>query len=310
MSGKSKIPLIENIKNFIPIRKEEEKSISFSQIQTYYECPHKWNLKYRLGYYEDKPSINLVFGTSIHETLQHYLNIMYNISGAEADRIDINKFFEESFIKNYEKIQKEKGHFSNVLEMHEFFYDGLDIISFFVKNKNKFFTKRKYHLVGCEIPLLINPNSTYKNIIFKGFIDIVLYHEDTNSFILYDIKTSTRGWSSYEKKDEIKQAQLLFYKEYFSKQYNIPIENIKVIFLILKRKLWEKSQYPQKRISEFSPSQGSWKIKKSGELLEQFLNECFDLEGNYKEKNFTKNISKKCNWCPFNLNKELCNKEI
>ena len=48
-----------------------------------------------------------------------------------------------------------------------------------------------------------------------GYLDIVMYHEPTNTFKIIDIKTSTKGWGSYAKKDESKQfstsaIQILF----------------------------------------------------------------------------------------------------
>ena len=39
-------------------------------------------------------SIHMTFGTALHETLQMYLDVMYNKSGAEADRIDLEADFE------------------------------------------------------------------------------------------------------------------------------------------------------------------------------------------------------------------------
>ena len=44
-----------------------------------------------------------------------------------------------------------------------------------------------------------------------------MYNENTETFTIYDIKTSTRGWGDREKKDEIKQFQILLYKIYFSR---------------------------------------------------------------------------------------------
>ena len=41
----------------------------------------------------------MTFGTALHEVLQHYLDVMYEKSGAEADRIDIEELFEETLRK-------------------------------------------------------------------------------------------------------------------------------------------------------------------------------------------------------------------
>jgi RecB family exonuclease len=42
-----------------------------------------------------------------------------------------------------------------------------------------------------------------------GYLDVVLYHEPSNTFKIIDIKTSTKGWNKYTKKDESKQFQLV-----------------------------------------------------------------------------------------------------
>ena len=58
----------------------------------------------------------------------------------------------------------------------------------------------------------------YNNVLYNGFLDVVMYHEPTNTFKIIDIKTSTRGWREKEKKDENKQFQLILYKHFFSEQ--------------------------------------------------------------------------------------------
>jgi hypothetical protein len=52
-------------------------------------CPRKWALQYRDGHNTHESSIHMTFGTAIHETIQNYLDVMYDTSGAEADRIDM-----------------------------------------------------------------------------------------------------------------------------------------------------------------------------------------------------------------------------
>ena len=93
---------------------------------------------------------------------------------------------------------------------------GAEILKFIKRKRNAYFSKTGWQLVGCEIPIQLTPNPTYKNTIYKGYLDLVLYHEPTNKIKIVDIKTSTRGWSDINKKDEDKQFQLILYKQYFS----------------------------------------------------------------------------------------------
>jgi len=314
--AKKTIPsIVKQIRNFKPqeINYAFQKSISYSQMSMYLSCPKKWALQYRDGHKIYAPSINMTFGTAIHETVQNYLHTMYEENGAAADEINLEEYFEDRFRENYSKEYQnnKKQHFSNPEEMREFFEDGVAILEFIKKKRNGYFTKRGYYLVGIEVPIVISPDKRYNNVLFNGFIDLAIYHEPTNTFTIYDIKTSTRGWSDKDKKDEIKQFQVLFYKLYFSEQFGVPEESIDVKFFILRRKVWEESDFPQKRIQEFIPNQGKIKLKKARTALESFIDNVFNLDGTYKTTDHPAQPSKtNCKYCPFKNKKELCSQAI
>lgn len=303
--------IVKQIQNFKPleINYAFQKSISYSQLSMYSSCPKKWALQYRDGHKIQAPSINMTFGTAIHETVQNYLSVMYEKSGAEADRIDLEDYFEDRFRDNYTREYKDNKnvHFSDPEEMREFFDDGIAILEFIKKRKGEYFSKRGWHLVGIEIPIVIAPDKRYSNVLYNGFIDLVMYHEPTNQFIIYDIKTSTRGWGDKEKKDEIKQFQILLYKTYFSELFGVDVDNIDVKFFILKRKIWEESEFPQKRVQEFTPANGKTKINKAKNALNTFIEEVFNVDGSYKNTDHPANPSKyACSYCPFKDRKDLC----
>jgi len=308
---KKKTPsLIKEIKNFVPleVNYSYQKSISYSQFSTWRQCPRKWELMYKEGHQIYAPSIHTVFGTAFHETLQHYLTIMYEESGAAADRINIEEFLEDRLRTVYSEEYKlnNNTHFSSPGELREFYDDGVAILNYFKKKKGQYFNKKNWQLVGCELPLIIVPDTRYSNVILKGYIDLILYNENSNKLKIYDIKTSTRGWNDATKKDEDKQFQVLFYKHYYGKQFNIPEDNIDVEFFIVKRKIWEESEFPQSRIQEFSPASGKIKIKKAVTALTEFLEECFNYDGSYKDVSHKTTPNKNCQWCPFNEMKNLC----
>ena len=103
------------------------------------------------------------------------------------------------------------------------------------------------------------------------------------------------------KKDENKTQQLLLYKQFYSKQYNHPIDKIEVEYFIVKRKLYENAQFPQKRIQKFSPASGKPSMNKVKKKLENFLNEAFMDNGEYKPDNLVATPSKNaCRFCEFN----------
>ena len=43
----------------------------------------------------------MTFGTALHEVIQHYLDKIYEVSGAAADRIDLEELFEDTLRKCY-----------------------------------------------------------------------------------------------------------------------------------------------------------------------------------------------------------------
>ena len=109
MGKKKKVPAIVKQIKKQPINEVNyaiHKSISYSQFSMYTHCPRKWALQYRDGFYTSEASINMTFGTALHETLQHYITTIYEISGAEADRIDLETYFEERFRETYLKDYK------------------------------------------------------------------------------------------------------------------------------------------------------------------------------------------------------------
>ena len=254
----------------------------------YKQCPHKWKLHYKDKINQRDTSIYLVFGIAIHEVIQDYLEVFYNISKVKANEIDLESSFQEKFIEAYQKQYKDNNneHFSDAVQMREFFEDGVEILNFFKKRIGGYFSKRGNYLVGIELPIIYAPNKMKNNLLYTGFLDVVLYNENSDEFTIIDIKTSTRGWTPRMKKDEDKQFQLILYKQYFSDLYNIPLEKINIKYFIVKRKLWEKSDYPQTRIQEFRPASGKIKLNKAKRAILSFINEAFNSDGKIKEQKY------------------------
>lgn len=284
-----------------------DNSVSFSQYQIYRKCPYQWYLSYykKLPHYA--PTIHTVFGTAIHETLQNYLDIMYNGPQYNVDEIDLAKYFKAKFTEVYQKeFDKHKKHFTNAEEMGEFFEDGLAILEFFKQNRHKYFSKKDCVLLGIEIPLIVNLS---KNLYLKGFVDLVIYDKTLDKVFIYDIKTSGRGWGDKEKKDKIKTSQLIIYKQYFSKLFNIDINKIEVEFFIVKRKIWESSDFEIGRVQRFKPANGKNTLNKVDKEFKEFLINCFDSSGKPKDQSYIKIVSKdSCYYCPYKDDKNLCDK--
>lgn len=287
-----------------------QKNISYSQISMFHRCPHSWKLNYKDKLQVYKDSIHTSFGTSFHEVIQEYYERFYNVSVKAAEELDVEELLRVEMRKNY-AIGKERNgeHFSTATELLEFYEDGVHILREWKRKKGGFIQKKGWHLAGIEIPLMMTPEEEYENTLFKGFIDAVLYHEETETFKIVDFKTSTRGWNKNARKDVMKQNQLILYKEFFSRQFNVPKENIEVAFVILKRKIYADSDFPQPRISEFRPASGPIKTKKAVAVVKEFIEGCFEKDGSYKEREFEMKPSQSnCRFCAFADKPELCDK--
>jgi len=286
-----------------------QKNISYSQYSMWKKCKKHWSLQYRDGHKIYNPSIHASFGTAFHETLQHYLTVMYEKSAAAADREDINGILKENLRECYMSDYKKNNnqHFSKPGDLQEFYDDGVAILDFIKKKRNTYFGKKNWYLVGIETPITMAPLPKYPNVLYLGYLDVVLYHEPSNTFKIIDIKTSTNGWKDKMKKDEDKQFQLVLYKKFFVEQFGVPKENIDIEFLIVRRKIYTGGDFPQKRIQEFKPPSGKIKMNRATKSLNDFIEECFTSEG-FTEDEMSPNPSKwNCTFCPYKDKKELCN---
>lgn len=275
------------------------------------KCPQQWKLSYadKLNKYED--NIHTVFGSAVHTVIQGYLTSLYEstLGAVEADQIDLEAEFISEFSKKIEAARTKSADFiATPEEIAEFEADGKIIVKYFssASVRKKHFPSKRYRVLGVELPLEI----PLKNglVVYKGYLDIVLRDQKTEKIHIMDFKTSTNGWNKYQKEDRTKTDQLLLYKRFYSKMYNIPVTSIIVEFIILKRKLYEDVAYPQQRIQRVSPPDGKISMKRVETSFVEFINECFDSEGNYNiAKSFLKipgKNKKNCKFCQFKTMKD------
>ena len=284
------------------------KTISYTQFSMWTECPFHWKLNYIDKNRSKIETISTLFGRSMHEVLQHYLTVMYTKTIPEADMIDLPKMLYERMVENFKDSQSSGAELDVKQEdMVEFFDDGVAILDFFLKNKTDYFSKRGFQLVGVEVPI---DWPIQNGVQLQGYLDIVIKDTVLNRIKIYDFKTSHQGWNKYQKKDKKKLAQLVLYKAFYAMQYGYHPSQVDVEFLVLKRKLFEHTDYPQKRVQKVSPASGTITI--NGLLLElkEFVNACFDQEGNYRvnEKYDKRPDTKTCKYCEFKDRPDVCDK--
>ena len=276
------------------------KRISYSQYSQWDVCPWKWKLNYvdKLSTFTD--NIHTLFGTSMHEVLQTYLTVMYEDTIKMADALPLDKMLLKRMKTNYTEIMGKNGGevFVEQHDMEEFYNHGLLILEWFKKKRGMYFSKKGYELVGIEVPIDYKMNDGIK---FIGYIDVLIHDTVRDRYKIIDIKTSTMGWNKYQKADKNKTDQLLLYKNFWGAQNNIPLDKIDVEYFIVKRKLYEKVDFPQRRVQTFTPANGKPSINKVVNNVNRFVEDCFIDDKHNPKTNYMKNPSpKNCRFCEFN----------
>jgi len=279
--------------------------VSYSQYGMYTSCQEQYKLNYidKLG--TSSANIHTIFGSSCHEVIQHFLDVMYNVSKKQALTLNLEQMLKDKLVEHFNKENEkmEDGMYPCTKEeLGEFFEDGKQILSYFTKKLDNLYTKSGFELVAIEMPL----NAKIKEgVNFVGFIDIVLKELSSGDIIIIDLKTSTRGWNKYQKADKVKTSQMLLYKKFYSEKYDIPLDKIKVEYQILKRKISENLEYPIPRISKFIPANGKPSVNNAWKGFNEFVDSVFGENGEIIQTIFPPNKGKQCDWCEFKQ-RNLC----
>ena len=268
-------------------RPSKFRHISYSSISTYNKCPKLWELQYLRGEIPFKQNIYTCFGTAMHETVQTWLEVMYHDKVKNAKELDKHKLLYENMIKSYKQGKAQNGHehFSTQDELTKFWIEGKHILDFLEKKRGGYFSTKNMQLAGIETLLYqeIRPG-----VMFKGLVDLVFYHPNTDRWTIMDIKTSTTGWRDAQKKNPNLTAQVILYREFFSKQFGIDKEKIDVEFFILKRRVPAEAEFAsmQKRVQQFSPSSGPRKTKEIINSMNKMISDVLDEDGKFIDKDY------------------------
>ena len=274
------------------------KSISHSQFTAYNECNLKWKLRYIDKLSLSGGNIHTLFGSAMHTVLQEYLTTMYNKSIVEAERLKLDVMLKEQMIKEFNIIRARwKIIPCEQKDMVEFYQDGVEIIKHFRKHRNKYFMKKNYELIGVEVPIFMN---IQEGVQLKSFLDVVIRNKVSGRITIIDLKTATRGWWDYQKKDFYKKSQLLMYKQFYSDKFDVSLDKIDVYFLILKRKIAKKSDFPISRLQKFEPAHGKPSVNKTMKAFHEFRELIFDSKGEYRtNRDYAAKPGSACKFCEF-----------
>ncbi len=141
---------------------------------------------------------------------------------------------------------------------------------------------------------------------------MLFYNKRTNKYVIKDLKTSKSGWSDWDRKDEVKTAQLIIYKSYLAQKLGISPDDIDIEYVILKRKINESAPYPIPRIGKFIPVSGKITQKRVITDFELFISDCF-IDGKYNVDKLYPATSGKnefnCRFCEYYKNELVCPKK-
>lgn len=227
--------------------------ISFSEFSLFNQCGHRHLLEKHLGIIQQPPSIHLFFGNAIHASIE---NALKNKIGIE----EVVSFFVHLFAKDMADNMKETADYRN--EFQNFLIQGENILR--TLELEKLFTD--YEIVEIEHALYENVHLNYY---FKGFIDLVVRHKKTKRYKILDWKTSGSDWDiPKKKKDEIFLSQMRFYKFFWARKNQIPLEEIDCGYVVLNRLTDKKNpkSYPG-RIQEVDVDSTNEETKSSLEKL-------------------------------------------
>ena len=240
----------------------------------------------------------------MHETIQDYLEMLYNQPHLDTESVDWKAKLLQIMTELADKPENliDGKRCMDDATFDEFIQDGNEILDYLFSEdvRSKFFSKTRYSLSGIETAIDLEVRN---NVGYIGFLDVVLFDKINQKYKIIDLKTSTRGWNKWQKADESKTHQLLLYKVFYAKEFNVPLDKIEVEFIILKRKHDPDDPWGGDRIQRFVPPHGTMSSKEAWTSFNNFLNESFTKSGEYNmDCSFPKTPGKNkknCRYCEF-----------
>jgi hypothetical protein len=248
--------------------------ISFSEFRNHIECSYRHYLQYIENIDMFEENVNTNFGTALHESGEDYLK-------TREMKYEIALDYIVSAWKKY-----------NLPNMGQWLTEAnaiLEAIPQFLEDR--FPGWKCFSAEEKLIEPIQGPHSL--DVAFKGYIDGVIEHD--GFYYLIDWKSSNKGWNKYKKEDENLKMQLVLYAKFWGEKHNIPLDKIRVGFVILNRDLTNPE-----RIEFFSFPVEETHTKKTLKVLNNSLTM---IKDNKYFKNWKYKIPYKqgyCRFCDFN----------
>lgn len=211
------------------------KHISYSEWKNWIICPQYHKLTYIDKVTQFEGNIYTAFGKAVHTLCEKTLTKTEQYRSSEK----IINLLKEQFVKELKALPIDEQHrAANDFDLQDWMDKGIEIIPDLYRSLVGKFGKlgEDWHVLAAE-EKLYEPITEFtdekRN--FKGFIDLVVMTEKDNKVHLIDWKTTSWGWHQRKKSDTTLSYQMVFYKYFYGKKYEVDPKDIECHFVLLKR---------------------------------------------------------------------------
>ena len=255
------------------------KHISYSEWKNWHICPHYHKLTYIDKVTQFEGNIYTAFGKAIHTVCEYTLTRPEKYRDAGA----IESLVKEQFLKELKALPEAAQHDAKAnFKLKEWLVNGLDIIPDLYRCLVEKFGKlgEDWEVLKAEEQLYVPITEfTEAEKKFKGFIDLVVYSKKDEKVHLIDWKTCSWGWRREKKNDKIMAYQLVFYKHFYARKYEVDPKDVDCHFVLLKR-----TAKPGKK-AEFV------RVTAAKKRTTDALNALIKALHNINKKNYIKNLT-------------------
>lgn len=176
---------------------------SYSQIDTYLHCPHRWFLDYLLGQRSEITQEALNLGTSVHETLEEYFTGIqagktFTVAEAQdmlAFNMEVNKI---PYTSEASKVEAEKQH----NDMMEGLVEGTSALSKFMAGKEVVACEKEFKLC-VDLPFdILYAGERYSKIYIIGSIDFIVKDKDGGLYVV-DFKSGKKPFDAKKLRENL-----------------------------------------------------------------------------------------------------------
>ena len=211
------------------------KHISYSEWKNWHICPHYHKLTYIDKVTQFQGNIFTAFGKALHTVCELTLTSPEKYRGSGT----IEALVKEQFLKELNDLPKsEQQRAKRDFKLKEWLVSGLEIVPDLYRCLTEKFGKlgEDWEVLAAEEQLyepITEFTEAEKN--FKGFIDLVVMSKKDKKVHLIDWKTCSWGWKREKKSDTILSYQLVYYKHFWSRKYDVDPKDVDCHFVLLKR---------------------------------------------------------------------------